>query len=93
MIEQGSQILWDGKPWRIAVGQTELTLVCAEGKPIPLSRAAFESLVKAGKIVGTQTETHSSITAEGEPLLDLAREVDLATAPFRDRVIHASAVS
>jgi putative transposase len=88
VIEQGSQILWDGKPWRIAVGQTELTLVCAEGKPIPLSRAAFESLVKEGKIVGTQTETHSSITAEGETLLDLAREVDLATATFRDRVIH-----
>src|SRR6266581_2781902 len=27
VIEQGSQVLWDGKPWRIAVGQTELTLV------------------------------------------------------------------
>jgi len=88
VIEQGSQILWDSKPWRIAVGQTELTLVCAEGKPIPLSRSAFESLVKEGKIVGTQTETHSSMTVEGEILLDLAREVDLATATFRDRVIH-----
>lgn len=25
MIEQGSRVMWDGKPWRIAVGQTELT--------------------------------------------------------------------
>jgi putative transposase len=47
VIEQGSHILWDGKPWRVAVGQTELTLLCAEGKPIPLSRSAFESLIRA----------------------------------------------
>src|SRR5260370_15761261 len=26
VIEQGSQILWDGKRWMIAEGQTELTL-------------------------------------------------------------------
>ena len=88
VIEQGSQVLWDGKPWRIAVGQTELTLVCEEGKPISLSRSAFDSLVKEGKIVGVEAEIHSSITAEGEVLLDLAREVDLATATFRNRVIH-----
>src|SRR5260370_21705615 len=30
VIEQGSRVLWDGRPWRIAVGQTELTLVCEE---------------------------------------------------------------
>jgi putative transposase len=89
VIEQGSQVVWDGKPWRIAVGQTELTLVCEEGKPIPLSRSAFDSLVKEGKIVGVQAETHSSLTAEGEVLLDLARDVDLATATLRNRVIHS----
>ena len=88
VIEQGSQILWDGRPWRITVGQTELTLVCEEGNPIPLTRSAFDTLVKEGKIVGVQAETHSSITPEGEVLLDLARDVDLATATFRNRVIH-----
>src|SRR5207245_11185120 len=85
VIEQGSQILWDGKPWRIAVGQTELTLVCAEGTPIPLARSAFESLVKEGRIVGVPTATKSSITEAGEALLDQAREVDLTTATFRNR--------
>jgi putative transposase len=88
VIAQGSRVMWDGKPWRIAVGQTELTLVCEEGEPIPLSRSAFDALVKEGKIVGVQAEMHSSITAEGEVLLDLARAVDLATATFRNRVIN-----
>src|SRR5260370_8946128 len=64
------------------------TLVCAEGTPIPLSRSAFESLVKEGRIVGVPTATQSSITEAGEALLDQAREVDLATATFRNRVIH-----
>lgn len=89
MIEQGSQIMWDGKPWRIAVGQTELTLVCEEGgAPFPLSRSAFDTLVHEGKIIGVQTETRSSLTPEGEALLDSAREVDLAQASFRNRVIN-----
>ncbi len=88
VIEQGSQVLWNGRPWRIAVGQTELTLVPEDGTPIPLLRSAFDALVKEGKLVGVQTQTHSSITEAGEVLLDLARDVDLATAPFRNRVIH-----
>ena len=38
IIEQGSRVMWDGKPWRIAVGQTELTLICEEGgSPFTLS--------------------------------------------------------
>ncbi len=88
VIEQGSQVLWNGRPWRIAVGQTELTLVPEDGTPIPLLRSAFDALVKEGKLVGVQTQTYSSITATGEVLLDLARDVDLATATFRNRVIH-----
>ncbi len=89
ILEQGSPIMWDGRPWRIAVGEREVTLVCDEGHPLPLSRAAFDALVKEGKIVGVQVETHSSITAEGEALLDTAREGDLATATVGTRVINA----
>src|SRR5260370_37886515 len=89
VVEQGSRVMWDGRPWRIAVGQTELTLVCAEGgSPFPLSRSAFDMLVQEGKIVGAQTDSRSSITSEGEARLDSAREVDLATAEFRNRVIN-----
>ena len=89
VIEQGSRVMWDGKPWRIAVGLTELTLVCEEGGvPFPLSRSTFDALVHDGKIVGTESETHSSITIEGEARLDSAREVDLAAASFRNRVIN-----
>ncbi len=89
VIEQGSRVMWDGKPWRIAVGQTELTLVSDEGGvPFPLPRSTFDVLVHDGKIVGTESETHSSITIEGQARLDSAREVDLATASFRNRVIN-----
>ena len=89
VIEQGSQVMWDGKSCRIAVGQTEFTLVCEEGGvPFPLSRSTFDALVHDGKIVGTKSETHSSITIEGEARLDSAREVDLATASFRNQVIN-----
>ncbi len=89
VVEQGSRVMWDGRPWRIAVGQTELTLVCEEGgSPFPLSRSAFAMLVQEGKIVGAQTDSRSSITAEGEARLDSTREVDLATAEFRNRVIN-----
>jgi len=88
VIEQGSQVMWDGRSWRIAVGQTELTLVGEGGLPVSLSRSAFDALVKEGKIVGVQAAIHSSITAEGEALLDMARDVDLATATFRNRVIN-----
>jgi putative transposase len=89
VIEQGSRVLWDGKPWRIAVGQTELTLICEEGgAPFPLARSTFDALVHDGKIVGARTDTRSRITREGEARLDSAREVDLATAEFRNRVIN-----
>ena len=88
VIAQGSTVMWNGRPWRLAVGQTEITLVCADSDPFLLSRSAFDTLVKAGKIVGVQAESRSSITAEGQELLALARDVDLATAQFRNRVIN-----
>ena len=88
VIAQGSRIIWSGRPWRVSIGQSELTLVSEDGDPFPLPRSAFDALVKEGKIVGVQATVHSSITAEGQELLALAREVDLATATFRNRVIN-----
>jgi putative transposase len=87
-ILQGSTVIWDGRPWRIHLGQTEMTLIGEGCDPFPLTRSAFEALVQAGKIVGVQTETRESITAEGQVRLALARPVDLATATFRNRVIN-----
>ncbi len=85
---QGSAIQWDGRPWRLHLGQTEVMLVGEGCEPFPLSRSAFEALVQAGKIVGAQTETRSSLTSEGQARLARARPVDLAQAVFRNRVIN-----
>ncbi len=89
VIEQGSPVSWDGRVWRIAnVGETELTLVSQEGHPFALARTAFEILVKEGNIIGVQTHTYSNFTEEGRERLTLVDEHDLATAVFRNRVIH-----
>ncbi len=59
-----------------------------ECDPFSLPRSAFETLVNDGKIVGVQTKTRFSITPAGQDVLDAARPADLATAQFRNRVIH-----
>jgi len=64
-----------------------VTLVCAEGTPIALSRSALESLVKEGRIVGVPTATQSSIT-EAESLAGSGEEVEPGDCNFRNRVIH-----
>jgi len=89
VIEQGSHISWDGRAWRIAnVGMTEMTLVSEADHPFCLARTAFETLVQTGKIIGVQMETRTNFTEEGRERLTLASEHDLATAVFRNRVIH-----
>ena len=85
---QGSTIDWDGRLWRLHLGQTEITLVTEGSDPFSLSHSAFDLLVKEGKIVGVQAETRSSITPEGVALLENARPTDLAVAQFRNRIIH-----
>ena len=87
-IVQVSTVLWDDRSWRLHVGQTEITLVSEECDPFPLPRSAFEILVKEGKIVGVQTEPRFSISPAGQDVLSMARPTDLATAQFRNRVIH-----
>jgi hypothetical protein len=80
--------MWDGKPWRIHVGKTEITLMSEGCDPLSLAHSTFETLVKQGKIVGVQTETRSSITQEGRERLLRARGTDIARAVFRHRVIN-----
>lgn len=89
LIDQGNTIIWDGKLWLVAnAGQTEITLISETGEPVPLPCATFEAWVKEGKIVGSPSEVCSSITPEGQALLEQADDVDIATAVFRNRVIN-----
>ncbi|HLX56146.1 MAG TPA: Mu transposase C-terminal domain-containing protein [Ktedonobacteraceae bacterium] len=89
LIAPGSPVIWDGIEWRIGNdGKTEITLLREGVDPFPLARSAFEVLVKKGKIQGVERETRTSITPEGQELLERARAIDVVTANFRDRVIH-----
>src|SRR6266571_1575882 len=66
------------EPWRTPVFRSQ-RLARARTKP------------QAKKEVGacsTPAESSSSLTPEGQELLDLAREMDLATAIFRNRIIN-----
>ncbi len=89
VLEQGQQVSWDGHPWTIVnITETEMTLISQRGIPFSLARTAFEALVKESKIIGSAVPMPSSFTEVGRVRLERASEQDLATAIFRNRVIH-----
>jgi putative transposase len=85
----GTIVSWAGQQWRIAnASATHITLAREGSDPFPLARSAFDMLVQQGKIVLPPPPAPSNFTPEGTALLDQAREADLATAIFRNRVIN-----
>ncbi|HVA92748.1 MAG TPA: hypothetical protein VNL71_23250, partial [Chloroflexota bacterium] len=91
VLRPGRLISWDGRTWQIAeVGPTEIRLAGAGSGSFPLARSALEALVRDGTIALRALEEAgpASIAAAGRSLLERARDVDLATAVFRNRVIH-----
>ena len=85
----GTSASWAGQQWHIShVTPTDITLTCEKSDPFPLARSAFDVLIQEGKIILPRPETSSNFTHEGQELLDQARDVDLATAVFRNRVIN-----
>jgi putative transposase len=85
----GTSVSWAGQQWQIAhVTSTDITLTCERSDPFPLARSAFDVLVQERKIILPRPETSSNFTKAGQELLDQARDVDLATALFRNRVIN-----
>ncbi len=85
----GISVSWAGQQWHIStVTPTDITLTCEKSDPFPLARSAFDALVQEGKIILPRPETASNFTKAGQELLEQARDVDLATAVFRNRVIN-----
>ena len=85
----GTMVSWVGQQWQIAdATPTDITLVREGSDPFLLARSAFEALVQEGKIIQPRPDVPSNFTREGQALLDSARDVDLATAVFRNRIIH-----
>jgi putative transposase len=66
------------EPWRTPVFRSQRQ---ARARPKP--QAKEETITRSNA-----AESPSSLTPEGQELLDLAREVDLATALFRNRIIN-----
>ncbi len=65
------------EPWRAPVFHTR-----------PLARASSQSGDQSNEMVAELKDRVPRITSEGQVLLDQASDVDLATALFRNRVIH-----
>jgi putative transposase len=84
-----TMVSWAGRDFQVSEAtSTTMTLTCEGPDPFSLARSAFDALVQDGKIVLHPPLTLSNFTREGEDLLDAARDVDLATAVFRNRVIN-----
>lgn len=85
----GTMVSWAGQQWQIAdATPTDITLACEGSNPFLLARTAFEALIREGKIVLPRPEVPSNFTRDGQELLDSVRDVDLATAVFRNRIIN-----
>src|SRR5713101_2030278 len=53
VVEPGASIMWDGRPCMILYqGQTTLTLLTEDRRPLEVSHAHFQALVAQGKLVG-----------------------------------------
>jgi len=65
------------EPWRTPVFHTR-----------PLAHASSQSKDQSSEMVAESKDRVPQITSEGQVLLDQASDVDLATALFRNRVIH-----
>lgn len=65
------------EPWRTPVFHAR-----------PLPRASSQSRDQSNEMVAESKDRVPRITSEGQVLLDQASDVDLATALFRNRVIH-----
>jgi len=84
----GTMVAWAGQQWQISEAQpSTVTLTCEGTDSFALARSAFDALVQEGKVVLPPPPTPSNFTSVGQALLDAARDVDLATAVFRNRVI------
>jgi putative transposase len=82
-------VSWAGQQWQISeTTPTTMTLTCEGSEPFALTRSAFDALIQDGKMALHPPLVSSNFTSVGQALLDAARDVDLATAVFRNRVIN-----
>ena len=84
IVSPGSVVAWDSKPWKILnVGQTMVSLL-GEGQVVSeMPFAAFEELVKSGRILGVQANGTSAPNREALERISRASEEELRRANDR----------
>jgi putative transposase len=58
LVEPGAVVVWDGLPCTILYqGQTTLTLLTEDRRPLEISNSHFQALVQSGKVIGQATSS------------------------------------
>ena len=89
-IEPGAPIVWDGKPCTIVYqGQTTITLLTQDRRPLELTHAHFQALVCSGKVLGqfSSSTEHDHLRTQVRQRLLQASPGDLAEAHQRYAII------
>jgi transposase InsO family protein len=83
-VAEGAAIHWEGRPWTIGpLTPTHTTLVSAQGVPVTLRTAVFETYVRDGRITGVAAPPAPGLREEGQALLARASRADQAEANRR----------
>lgn len=91
-IKPNNEILWDGRGWKILnVGESCITLAEESGETIQVQRKVFESLIKAGNIigVGSGNEAENSNSVINKIISESSIE-NLKIANYRADFVRAS---
>ena len=88
-VEEGATVQWEGRPWTIGpLTPTHTTLVSAQGAPVTVRTAVFETYVRDGRIVGVAAIPTGGLTTAGRERLTAAGPADHAEANRRYAVIR-----
>lgn len=87
-IAVGTPVAWDGRAWTIVnPGETAITLLGEDKLCVDVPTAAFEDLLKRGKLLALPTQTHAEISTAAQDRLAQTHPKDLAEATRRYHII------
>jgi putative transposase len=87
-IALGTSVVWDGRSWTIVnLGDTQVTLLAADGSLIDLPQTTFEGLIKAGRLTNSEKEKSLETSSTVHELLSGASPSDFEEANRRYEII------
>jgi len=90
LVEPGAVVVWDGKPCTILYqGQTTLTLLTEDRRPLEISNPHFQALVQSGKVIEQATPSQRErLSTQVSERLQKASPEALASANRRYAIIQ-----